>query len=103
VRRAAKVDANQEEIVNTLRKVSVSVEVIGKPLDLLVNARFCCPHCSKPIEGGRTSLLEVKNEEGKNAYTKDQVEFIARWPGLINVARTPEEAIRLILGAEVMA
>lgn len=103
MRRAAKIDDNQPAIVEGLKKVCVSVEVIGKPLDLLINAKFFCPHCTKEIEGGRTSLMEVKNPDGKDEFTKDQVEFIARWPGKILVARTVEEAVRMALGEKVMA
>lgn len=91
MRRAAKVDANQPEIVNGLRKLGIAVEVIGKPVDLLICHR------------GETALLEIKNAYGKDQLTKDQVEFIARWPGKIHVARTLEEAVRLILGEKVLA
>lgn len=96
MRRAAKVDANQQAIVDRLRECSVSVEIIGKPVDLLV----CCR--------GETSLMECKSERptsegGSNGLTKDQVEFIARWPGKIHVVRTPDEAVRAVLGEQVMA
>ena len=85
LRRAAKVDANQKGIVDRLRACAVSVEIIGKPVDLLV----CCR--------GETSLMEVKNMAGKDTLTKDQVEFMARWPGKIHVVRTEDEAL-LALG-----
>jgi hypothetical protein len=90
LRRAAKVDANQSDIVDALRKIGVSVEILGKPLDLLICHR------------GETSLMEVKNPEGKDEYTKDQVEFIARWPGKIHVVRSVREALTAVLG-EAMA
>lgn len=82
-------DSNQPAIVDALRKVGVSVEVIGKPLDLLL----CCR--------GVTSLGECKAGDGR--FTKEQVEFIARWPGRVHVFRSPEEAVRLVLGEKVMA
>lgn len=91
MRRAAKVDANQEEIVKRLRECSVTVEIIGKPLDLLV----CCR--------GVTSLMEIKNADGKDALTKDQVNFLSRWPGVVHIVRSPDEAVRAVLGEEVMA
>ena len=91
MRRAAKVDSNQQAIVDALRRVGVQVEVIGKPLDLLI----CCR--------GETALLEVKNPDGGDRLTRDQVEFIARWPGKIHIARSVDEALRLVLGAEAMA
>lgn len=90
MRRAAKVDANQAAVIAALKKVGVSVEFIGKPVDLLI----CCR--------GETSVLEVKNPDGKDQLTKDQVEFIARWPGKVHIARTPQEAVALVLGATVM-
>ena len=89
MRRAAKVDANQAEIVDGLRRCGISVEFIGKPVDLLV----CCR--------GETSLLEVKTEDGR--LTKDQVEFLARWPGRVHVVRTLNEALKALLGERLMA
>lgn len=103
MRRAAKIDDNQPAIIKALHRVSVSTEVLGKPLDLLVWARATCPHCDGVLPHGETSLLEVKNPDGKNEYTKGQVEFIARWPGRIIVARSEEEAIRAVLGEKVLA
>lgn len=96
MRRAAKVDGNQEEIVKALRRINVAVEVIGKPVDLLICHR------------GETALMECKDprptsEGGSHGLTKDQVEFIARWPGKVHVAHSPEEAVALVLGKEVMA
>lgn len=88
MRRAAKIDNTQTDIVKALRSVNVSVEIIGKPVDLLLCHR------------GETSLMECKSEGGR--FTKDQVEFIARWPGKIHVAKTPEEAVALVIGAEAM-
>lgn len=99
----AKVDANQAGIIKALQKVGVSTEVIGKPLDVLVNARFCCPHCSKEIEGGRTALMEIKNPDGKDQFTVAQVKFIERWPGKIHVVRSEEEAVRAVLGEKALA
>lgn len=103
MRRAAKIDDNQPAIVKALKDVGVASESIGKPLDLLVWSRACCPHCNGVLPDGKTELMEVKNPDGKDQFTKDQVEFIARWPGKILIARTNEEAVRLVLGEKVMA
>lgn len=93
MRRAAKVDSNQPEIVAALRALGISVEIIGKPLDLLIyNPRR-----------NETALLEVKNPDGKNELTKEQVQFLERWPGPVYIARSKDEAIRLIIGEEAMA
>lgn len=90
MRRAAKVDDNQEEIVKALRKIGVSVEIIGKPVDLLLWHR------------GHYSLMEIKNLEGRDRLTEDQLKFIARWPGKIHIVHTPEQAIAEVLGKELM-
>lgn len=91
MRRAAKVDGNQSEIVTALRRIGVSVEYIKKPVDL----RIC--HL------GKTALMEIKNPGGKDQLSKEQIEFIARWPGQIHVVRSAEEAIKAVLGEEAMA
>lgn len=89
MRRASKIDDNQPDIIRALKAIGVSVEIIGKPVDLLICHR------------GETALLECKALDGR--FTKDQVEFMARWPGKVIVARTPEEAVRLVLGEKAMA
>lgn len=89
MRRAARTDANQAAIVSALRSVSVQVEVIKLPLDLLVCHR------------GETALMEVKTDEGH--FTKGQAEFLARWPGKVYIVRSPEDAVAQVLGKEVMA
>lgn len=90
MRRAANIDKNQPSIVDGLRKLGIAVEIIGKPVDLLVYHR------------GVTSLVEVKNPDGFDRLTKDQVEFIARWPGKVHIVRSLEEAVRAIIGNEVL-
>lgn len=89
MRHAAKIDDNQPDIIRALKAIGVQVEIIGKPLDLLLCHR------------GETLLLECKALDGR--FTKDQVEFMARWPGRIIVAKSPEEAVRLVLGEKAMA
>lgn len=96
LRRAARKDNNQTAIIDALKKVGVSVEIIGKPVDLLL----CCR--------GEVSLMEIKNpdrtsEDPESRLTKAQVEFIARWPGKIHIVRSEEEAIRAVLGEKVLA
>jgi hypothetical protein len=90
MRRAARIDNNQTLIIDALKKVGVSVEILGKPLDLLV----CCR--------GETSLMEIKNPDRSEEWSKDQLEFIARWPGKIHIVRSIKDAIAAVLGAEAM-
>lgn len=89
MRRAAKVDSNQAAIVEALRRISVNVEPIGKPVDLLICHR------------GETSLMEVKNPDGRDQITKDQAEFLARWPGRVHIVRSVDEALRAVLGKDM--
>jgi len=84
VRRAARVDDNQAAVVAALRKIGASVEIIGKPLDLLVYYRY------------ETSLIEVKNPAGRNKLTDAQLDFLATWPGALYVVRSPEDAIHAV-------
>ena len=74
MRRAARVDANQAEIVAALRQAGASVWIIGIPVDLLVGFR------------GMTIAVEIKTITGKRApkpskHTALQREFMATWRG----------------------
>jgi hypothetical protein len=60
-------DGNQAALVDELRKRGVRIEIIGRPVDLLVGWR------------GQTYLADVKATE-KSPFTKGQVEFFANWP-----------------------
>lgn len=86
MRRAAKIDENQPEIVNALRKIGASVAITsqlgaGFP-DLVVGLR------------GETFLLEVKTPQGK--MTKDEMCFMTEWRGHYMIVRTIEQAIDAI-------
>ena len=89
MRRAAKIDRNQPEIVEALRKVGALVypmHTVGGGLpDLLVGFR------------GRLMLLEVKDglaPLSQQALTPDQVKFHAVWP--VAVVRDVDEALAAI-------
>jgi hypothetical protein len=87
MRRAARVDANQDAIVAALRAAGASVEVIGKPVDLLVGFR------------GINHVLECKDgakSAGNRPLTKAQQEFIPNWRGTVCVVLSPDEALRAI-------
>ncbi|WP_186425079.1 hypothetical protein [Cupriavidus metallidurans] len=91
MRRAAKVDANQTEIVAALRKIGATVQPLhavgqGCP-DLLVGWR------------GMTSLLEVKDGKkppSARKLTEDQEKWHAEWRGQVAVVETVEQAIAAI-------
>ena len=91
MRRAAKVDANQTEIVKALRQVGASVQSLaatGKGVpDLLVGFR------------GKNLLLEVKDgDKVKSArkLTADQVEWHQGWRGHVAVVESVEQAIKVL-------
>ena len=91
MRRAAKIDANQTEIVNALRQVGASVQSLastgkGCP-DLLVGFR------------GVNWLLEIKDgQKVKSArkLTPDQIEWHESWCGQVHVIEDIDQAIKLI-------
>ena len=91
MRRAAKVDANQPEIVAALRKSGCSVEhlhsVGGGVPDLLVGV------------AGLNLLLEVKDgakPPSARKLTPDQVEWHGKWLGHKAVVSTVEEALEAV-------
>lgn len=95
MRTAAKVDANQPEIVAALRRVGATVQPLhavgrGCP-DLCVGWR------------GATFLLEVKDgakAPSKRKLTDDQVDWHDGWKGQVAVVCSVEEALAAI-GANV--
>ena len=81
-------DANQKTIVADLRKAGATVHSLhevgyGCP-DLLVGFR------------GRNFIIEVKMDLVTAKLTPLQVEFHESWRGQVDVARTSEEALRII-------
>ncbi len=84
--RAAKVDANQAEIVKALRKAGATVQHLHKVgegcPDLLVG--FKCENY----------LLEVKQPKGKTNAIQDK--WHSEWNGCSFVVRTVEEALDAI-------
>jgi hypothetical protein len=91
MRRAAKVDRNQAEIVAALRSAGATVQPLhsvgqGCP-DLLVGYR------------GRNWLIEVKDWQAQAADRKlnpRQVEWHGGWKGQVAKVETPEAALAVI-------
>ena len=88
MRRAARVDANQSEIITALRKVGATVQPLhmvgGGCPDLLVGYR------------GRNVLLEVKDGAkpmSARKLTKDEVDWINEWRGTVVVVYNVDEAL----------
>jgi hypothetical protein len=72
MRYAARVDANQEQIVSAMRAAGASVTIIKLPVDLLIGY------------AGVTCIAEVKDPKstyGKKGLNKNQRDFQAGWKG----------------------
>lgn len=86
-----KVDANQAQIVEALRAIGCSVQILsdvgGGVPDLLVGTGY-------PNGAPRNYLLEVKGEHGRQ--TIDQVDWHDAWRGQYAIVRSAEEAIRVV-------
>lgn len=86
MRRAAKVDANQDQVVSALRAAGASVQslaAIGKGCPDLLAAK-----------GGEMFLFEVKHGKGK--ANEMQVKWHISWNADVHVVYTPEDALRVI-------
>jgi hypothetical protein len=87
-RYAQRVDDNQLEIVRELEQIpGVTVEVIGKPLDLLIGYRKM------------NFLVEVKRPDKAHrasAITDAQTKFLRRWTGQARIATSTEEILKLL-------
>lgn len=89
MRRAAKTDANQQEVIDRLREANFKVKYIKEPVDLLVAG-------INPTTGRRTNvLMEVKVDGGR--LTKQQARFIEEWPGPLHLVRSGEEAVEIMV------
>lgn len=88
MRRAARVDANQAEIVAALRKLGATVQ----PLHTIGSG---CPDLLVGFQG-RNALFEVKDgnkPRSARALTGDEMEWIAEWRGSVHVVESVEQAI----------
>ncbi len=83
MRHIARVDANQAEIVDALRKVGATVQ-------LLHQVGAGCPDILAGFRG-QNHLLEIKTADGR--LTGDQAEWLLVWRGQVAIVRTPEEAL----------
>lgn len=87
MRYAAKVDANQQAIIETLRQIGASVQPLhnvgqGCP-DLMVGYR------------GINYLMEIKANDGKT-LTPDQLVWHGDWRGTVFVVHSVDEALQTI-------
>lgn len=95
MRRAARVDANQEQIVSALRACGATVRVVtqgdGIP-DLLVGYR------------GHTILMEVKDGRkppSARKLTEEEEKFFMNWTGgMLAIVNSVDEALELLKRCE---
>lgn len=97
MRRAAKIDGTQTEIVEALRAAGckvLSLAACGKGVpDLMVFSPW--KNCVDMVIRERITLLEVKNLSGRgNKLTPDQVKFHAEWP--VTVVTSVDEALAAV-------
>lgn len=88
MRRAAKVDANQDAIVSALRAAGASVQSLA-PIGR------GCPDLLAAFRGGMF-LFEVKNRSGKNEVNEQQAKWHIEWRAPVHVVRDAEDALRAI-------
>jgi hypothetical protein len=83
-RQAAKRDANEGEIIKSLREVGATVQQLSVKgcADLLVGFR------------GANWLMEVK--VGKAKLTDPEYEWHESWRGQVDIVRSADEALRII-------
>jgi len=75
-------DLNEPEIIKALESIGCIVEQLDNLVDLATLYR------------GRVRFIEVKNPDGLNVESKEQIKFFELWPG--GFARTAEQAIRIV-------
>jgi len=89
MRHAARVDANQAQIVEALRAAGAYVWIIGLPVDLLVGYK------------GKTMLVEIKNGPRKR-LTVLQSDFFDNWMGgvlvRVDAAESALQMLRVVDG-----
>ncbi|HWT00202.1 MAG TPA: hypothetical protein VN256_08140 [Pyrinomonadaceae bacterium] len=96
MRRDGRVDANQPEIVSALVdgyfSVAYTTAIGGGFPDLVVGGSMPCPNCSKKFR--QNKLVEVKTLTG--TLTKEQQLFHPCWAGQLSIARTIDDALKIV-------
>lgn len=75
-------DGNTAPIVDAWRKAGATVELIGRPVDVLIGYH------------GRNFLAEIKTPRGK--LRASQTAFLERWRGQVTIIRSVDEALDLL-------
>lgn len=101
MRRIARVDGNQSQIIAGLRQAGCSTlllhQVGGGCPDILSSGIRKCPSCGYGMVGN--FLIEIKNGDlppSRQRLTPDEQAFFDGWRGPIGIARTIEEALSIV-------
>ena len=86
MRRAARIDGNQKEIVDTYRRCGCSVHVtsaVGKGFPDIVVGKY-----------GLNDLVEIKDGSkppSEQKLTEDEARFFSRWQGSVKLVTTTQD------------
>ncbi|SEN71732.1 hypothetical protein SAMN05216404_106176 [Nitrosospira multiformis] len=89
-RRAARVDANQPEIVDAFRKMGCSVAIVSqlkKLCDLFVS------------KNKKTAAIEIKDgslPKSKRQLTEGEMDFMHSWKGLYFIVESLDDVARVV-------
>ena len=89
-RRAAKVDANQPEIVDAFRRMGCSVLIISQ-------LKRCCDLFI--AKNDKTIAIEVKDGRlplSKRQLTEGEMDFMHSWKGLYFVVESLDDVLRVV-------
>jgi hypothetical protein len=96
MRSFGRTDLNQAEIVSALvdgyLSVAYTTAIGGGFPDIVVGGSMPCPHCSKKFK--QNKLIEVKSLTG--TLTPAQRLFHPTWNGQLEIARTIDEALKIV-------
>jgi len=88
-RRAAKVDANQPEIVDAFRRMGCSVLIVSQ-------LKRCCDLF---VSRGQTAAIEIKDgslPKSKRQLTEGEVDFMHSWKGLYFIVESLDDVVRVV-------
>jgi hypothetical protein len=89
LRRAARIDSNQPEIVEAFRKLGCSVLIISQ-------LKNCCDIF---VARGKTAAIEIKDgslPKSKRQLTEGEMDFMHSWKGLYFIVESLDDVVRVV-------
>lgn len=89
LRRAAKVDRNQPEIVEAFRKMGCSVLIISQ-------LKNCCDLI---VARGKTAVIEIKDgslPKSRRQLTEGEMDFMHSWKGLYFIVESLDDVVMVV-------